>query len=194
MMSHPNTKIPWMTANKIWLVASTLTLSLLIPSTFTTVNAFEVGEDKTVFVAAPRLTRTAATNLSANSPSTYHFTIQVPENADEALKAVTISQKDNPDHINFALDKSNAFIGNSFAGGPDLALADIGGDLSNNPNDFTVVFDKPVQPGETVTVRLRAQRNPSRGGIYLFGVTAFPEGENSSGLYLGSGRLHFYRH
>ena len=194
MMSSPIIKIPWITLKKNWLVASTLTLGLLIPSTFATVNAFEVGENKTVFEATPRLIRTATTNSTVNGPSTYHFTIEVPENAGEALKAVTISQKDNPDHINFALDKSNAFIGNSFAGGPDLALADIGGDLSTNPNDFTVVFDKPVQPGETVTVRLRAQRNPSRGGIYLFGVTAFPEGENSSGLYLGSGRLHFYRH
>ena len=193
MMSHPITKIPWMTAKKNWLVASTLTLSLLIPSTFATVNAFEVGENKAAFVAAPRLTRTAATNLSANSPSIYHFTIEVPENAGEALKAVTISQKDNPDQINFALDKSDAFIGNSFAGGPDLELADIGGDLSINPNDVTFVFDEPVQPGETATVRLRVKRNPSRRGIYMFGVTAFPEGENSSGLYLGSGRLHFNR-
>ena len=193
-MSHPITKIPWITERKIWLVTSTLALSLLIPNISTTVNAYEVGENKTVFLAAPRLTRAATTNLSRNGPSTYHFTIEVPENADEALQAVTISQKDNPVYINFALDKSNAFMGDSLAGGPNLELADIGGDVSVNPNDITVVFDEPVQPGETVTVKLRAERNPSRGGIYLFGVTAFPEGENSSGLYIGSGRLQFYSH
>ena len=193
MMSSPIIKIPWIT-KKIWLVASTLTLGLLIPSTFASVNAFEVGENKTVFEAAPRLIRTATTNSSRNGPSTYHFTIEVPENAGEALKAVTISQKDNPRYINLAVDRSNAFIGDSFAGGPDLELADIGGDLSANPNDVTFVFDEPVQPGETVTVRVRAKRNPRVGGIYLFGVTAFPEGgEDSPGLYLGSGRLHFYK-
>ncbi|MDJ0899964.1 MAG: DUF2808 domain-containing protein [Xenococcus sp. MO_188.B8] len=191
-MSHPIAKIPWITDKKNWLIASTLTLSFLIPSTFAAVNAFEVGENKTVFLAAPRLIRTAATSLSPNGPSTYHFTIEVPENADEALEAVTISQKDNPVHINFALDKSSAFIGDSFAGGTDLELADIGGDLSVNPNDVTFVFDEPVQPGETVTIRLKAKKNPSRGSIFLFGVTAFPEGENSDGLYIGSGRLHFY--
>ena len=191
MMSYPISKIPWITLKKNWLVASTLTLALLIPSTFATVNAFEVGENKTVFEATPRLIRTATTNSTVNGPSTYHFTIEVPENAGEALKAVTISQKDNPDYINLAVNRSNAFIGDSFAGGPDLELADIGGDLSTNPNDVTFVFDEPVQPGETVTVRLKAKRNPRVGGIYLFGVTAFPEGENSSGLYLGSGRLHF---
>ena len=190
-MSYPISKIPWITLKKNWLVASTLTLGLLIPSTFASVNAFEVGENKTVFEAAPRLIRTATTNSTVNGPSTYHFTIEVPENAGEALKAVTISQKDNPDYINLAVNRSNAFIGDSFAGGPDLELADIGGDLSTNPNDVTFVFDEPVQPGETVTVRLKAKRNPRVDGIYLFGVTAFPEGENSSGLYLGSGRLHF---
>ena len=193
-MSHPISKIPWITLKKNWLVTSTLTLGLLIPSTFAAVNALGVVvEKKAIFEASPRLIRTAATNESVNGPSTYHFTIQVPENAGEALKAVTISQKDNPDHINLAVDRSNAFIGDSFAGGPDLELADIGGDLSTNPNDVTFVFDEPVQPGETVTVRLRAKRNPPSEGIYLFGVTAFPEGEDSSGLYLGSGSLHFYR-
>ncbi len=192
MMSYPISKIPWITLKKNWLVASTLTLGLLIPSTFASVNAFEVGENKTVFEATPRLIRTATTNSTVNGPSTYHFTIEVPENAGEALKAVTISQKDNPDYINLAVNRSNAFIGDSFAGGPDLELADIGGDLSTNPNDVTFVFDEPVQPGETVTVRVRAKRNPRVGGIYLFGVTAFPEGgEDSPGLYLGSGRLHF---
>ena len=192
MMSYPISKIPWITLKKNWLVASTLTLALLIPSTFATVSAFEVGENKTVFEASPRLIRTATTNSTVNGPSTYHFTIEVPENAGEALKAVTISQKDNPDYINLAVNRSNAFIGDSFAGGPDLELADIGGDLSTNPNDVTFVFDEPVQPGETVTVRVKAKRNPSVDGIYLFGVTAFPEGgEDSPGLYLGSGRLHF---
>ena len=191
-MSHPITKIPWITVKPIWLVASTLTISLLIPSTFATVNALEVGKNKTVFEAGPRLTRTAATNSSINTPSTYHFTIEVPENAGEALEAVTISPKNNPDNIDFVVNKNSAFIGDSFAGGPNLDLADIGGSLPLDSDDITVVFDEPVQPGETVTVKLRAKRNPSRPGIYLFGVTAFPEGENSSGLYLGSGRLHLH--
>ena len=195
MMSYPISKIPWITLKKNWLVASTLTLGLLIPSTFASVNALEVVvEKKAMFEASPRLIRTATTNSTVNGPSTYHFTIEVPENSGEALKAVTISQKDNPDYINLAVNRSNAFIGDSFAGGPDLELADIGGDLSTNPNDVTFVFDEPVQPGETVTVRVKAKRNPSVDGIYLFGVTAFPEGgEDSPGLYLGSGRLHFYK-
>ena len=116
MMSYPISKIPWIT-KKIWLVASTLTLGLLIPSTFASVNALEVVvEKKAIFEASPRLIRTAATNSTVNGPSTYHFTIKVPENAGEALKAVTISQKDNPDYINLAVNRSNAFIGDRSKG------------------------------------------------------------------------------
>ena len=141
-MSHTITKIPWIT-KPIWLVASTLTIGLLIPSTFATVNALEVGKNKTVFEAAPRLTRTAATNSSINTPSTYHFTIEVPKNAGEALEAVTISPKDNPDNIDFVVNKSSAFIGDSFAGGPDLDLADIGGARSTNSDEVTIVLTNP---------------------------------------------------
>ena len=189
MMSNPNPKIPWMTANKIWLVASTLTFSLLIPSTFTTVNAFEVGEDKAVFLAAPRLTRTAATNLSANGPSTYHFTIQVPADAGEPIRAVRITQQPNLEKIDFVVERTSAFQGDSFAGGPSLSLNSIGG-AAPDSNEVTLEFEKPVQPGETVTVALKA-KNPRLGGVYQFGIEAFPSGENSPGLYLGSAYLRF---
>lgn len=58
--------------------------------------------------------------------------------------------------------------------------------------EVTVAFNPPVQPGKTVTVALRAKKNPTGGGIYLFGIKAFPGGENSYGQFLGYGRLHFY--
>ena len=172
-------------------VAGSLALGILLPTAFLSANAVDIGNGRTAFVRAPRLIRTAATSTSANSPSTYQFTIEVPEDAGEALKAVTISPKQNADKINFKVNKSEAFIGDSFAGGTNLSLANIGGSQIDGSNDVTFVFDEPVEPGNTVTVSLKASRNPRGSGVYLFGVTAFPEGENSPGLYLGSGRLHF---
>ncbi|HEY9294790.1 MAG TPA: DUF2808 domain-containing protein [Phormidium sp.] len=35
-------------------------------------------------------------------------------------------------------------------------------------------------------------RNPCFSGVYLFGVTAFPQGEKAHGQFLGFGRFHFY--
>ncbi len=172
-------------------VAGSLALGILLPTAFLSANAVDIGNGRTAFVRAPRLIRTAASNSSANTPSSYQFTIEVPEDAGEALKAVTISPKKNADKINFKVSKSKAFIGDSFAGGTNLSLANIGGSQMNDSNEVTFVFDEPVQPGNTVTVSLRTNSNPRGGGVYLFGVTAFPVGENSPGLYIGSGRLHF---
>ena len=192
-MSLTINKIGFSAKKNNLLVAVSLALGILIPTTFWSASAFELGDGRTAFLRAPRLIRTAASNSSANSPSTYQFTIEVPENAGEALKAVTISPKNHAQKINFNVSKSKAFMGDSFAGGTNLSLTNIGGSQINGSNEITFVFDEPVQPGNTVTVSLKTKRNPRAGGFYLFGVTAFPEGENSPGLYLGSGQLHFLR-
>ena len=172
-------------------LAGSIAIGILLPTVFLSANAVDIGSGRTTFVRAPRLIRSAASHTSANSSSTYHFTIEVPEDAGEALKAVTIAPKDNAKNIDFNVSESKAFRGDSFAGGTDLALANIGGSQLSDSNEVTIVFDEPVQPGSTVTVSLKAIRNPREDGVYLFGVTAFPEGINSPGLYLGSGRLHF---
>lgn len=39
---------------------------------------------------------------------------------------------------------------------------------------------------------LEAKRNPSRGGTYWFGVTAYPVGEQANGIFLGHRQLTFY--
>ena len=174
-------------------VAVSLALGILLPTAFWSANAFELGDGRTAFLRAPRLIRTAASHSSANSPSTYQFTIEVPKDAGEALKAITISPKNNAQKINFNVSQSKAFMGDSFAGGTNLSLTNIGGSQIKGSKEITVVFDEPVQPGNTVTVSLKTNRNPHRAGFYLFGVTAFPEGEKSPGLYLGSGRFHFLR-
>jgi hypothetical protein len=153
--------------------------------------AFPLGNGRTTFERAPRLIRAATSSRQARtSRATYHFTISVPENAGQPLQAVTISQRQGFDEIAFKTDKSSAFEGDSFAGGPELPLASIGGPQPAD-GDTTVVFDPPVPPGKTVTVALQAKRNPNFPGIYLFGVTAYPVGEGSPGLYLGSRRFTF---
>jgi hypothetical protein len=178
------------------IAASTITLGIIafIPSTSTFVNSYELSNGQTVFLKSPHLIRAAATDSSTGARSNYQFTIEVPKNAGASLKAVTIVQKNSPERIKFDVSESKAFIGDSFAGGPTLALTSIGGEQPSEENSVTVAFDRPVEPGTTVTVSLRALHNPQFGGVYQFGVTAYPVGENSQGLYLGSASLHFLRH
>ena len=134
------------------------------------------------------MTRAAANfNSRNNSAAKYQFTIEVPEDAGEALKSLKITQKENFDTVVFQADKSKASLGSSLSG-DNIPLAAVGGD--SKPGETTVVFDTPVQPGNTVTISVKPKQNPSVDGIYLFSVTVFPTGENSPGLYLGSGRIH----
>ena len=152
------------------------------------VKAVELLDGKKAFENSPRLTRAAANfNSRNNSAAKYQFTIEVPQDAGEALKSVKITQKENADTVVFKTDKSKASLGNSLAGN-NIPLAEVGGE--SQPGETTVVFDTPVEPGNTVTISVKPKQNPSVDGIYLFGITVFPTGENSPGLYLGSGRIH----
>ncbi|MGF1542680.1 MAG: DUF2808 domain-containing protein [Pleurocapsa sp.] len=181
------------TRKSSFIMASILAISVFTPSYITKVRAGDLENPSNIFLNSPRLIRTAPTNSAPNNPAKYHFTIEVPENAGTPLKAVTITQKPNLEQIEFDLSKSTAFLGNSFSGGEIVNLANNTGESPPDTNGVTIVFDQPIQPGNTVTVALKAKRNPFFGTIYLFGVEALPEGENSLALSLGSGRLRLSR-
>jgi hypothetical protein len=74
--------------------------------------------------------------------------------------------------------------------GEALTLGNVTADEENQT--VSVTFDPPVPPGTVVTLGLKAERNPRSGGVYLFGVTAFPPGESAYGQFLGYGRFNFY--
>ncbi|MBW4445225.1 MAG: DUF2808 domain-containing protein [Plectolyngbya sp. WJT66-NPBG17] len=147
---------------------------------------------QTFFSHPPQLIRSASSQLGGYIPSTYEFTLTVPKDAGQALKAVSIAQDKSPELVKFDISSSRAFFGQRFAGGPEIRLASIGGEQPSKPGEATIVFDQPVQPGSTVTVALAVQRNPIWSGIYLFGVTVYPAGENGLSQFLGYGRISLY--
>ena len=157
------------------------------------IPALERASGERVFEKAPRLIRSAANFRTRDTLAHYYFTIEIPEDAGEALKAVTIQQKTNLEEITFYPNKTRAFFGNKFKKDLSIALDStepLVDQASSSINGVKVLLETPVEAGNIVTISLRA-RNPLYGGIYLFGVTAFPEGANSQGMYLGSGRIQF---
>jgi hypothetical protein len=175
--------------------ATALAMGMVIPGSILALsaNAEQFPGGQSFFDHAPRLVRTAASFHSVNTPSTYQFTVKVPEDAGANLQALKIAQDQETYNVSFDPNQSTAFLGNSFAGGPKVPLASIGGEMPAGSDAVTVVFDPPIAPGQTVTVSLQANRNPQDGGVYLFGVTAFPEGEsNRGGLFLGYGQVNVY--
>lgn len=109
---------------------SALVLGVVLPSTLAVMPAEAVRfrDGRTFFNNPPRLIRSAASFKGNNIPgTTYQFTLRVPEDAGEPLEAVKIQQRPNVDTVRFNPSRTRAFAGDSFAGGPTLALANIGG-------------------------------------------------------------------
>jgi hypothetical protein len=146
---------------------------------------------QTFFNHPPQLIRAAASQTGEYVSSIYRFTLTIPQDAGQPLKAVTITQVENLETVKFNISNSKAFLGQRLTADSAIPLASVGGDQPSKPGEVTLVFDQSVQPGNTVTVALAVRRNPSRGGIYLFGVTAYPAGENGLGQFLGYGRISF---
>lgn len=152
--------------------------------------AVQLRDGKVYFKQPPLLLRAVTTFKNVNVwGATYYFTIKLPPNAGEPLQKVDINQHEGFERVRFDLNNSFAFIGKPSNQGKKLPL-NIKSD--RKLKTVSLKFDPPVSPGETVTIALKPVRNPGTDGIYLFGVTAFPAGDNSHGQFLGFGRFHFY--
>lgn len=120
----------------------------------------------------------------------YHFIFYLPETAGESLEKVTIQQRQGFEKIKFQPERTFAFVGqpNNRQQAIEISRA------FTNPEtqEIHVIFARPIPPGTTFTVSLKPRRNPRYGGVYIFGVRAFPCCSQSIGNYLGVGRLHFY--
>ncbi|MGK7934009.1 MAG: DUF2808 domain-containing protein [Microcystaceae cyanobacterium] len=140
----------------------------------------------------PRLVNASVTQRTPNAPSTYLFTLEIPPEATHSIKALVITQRSGLENISFVSTDTRAVLGDKLAQGTPLSLVSIGGEEETETNQVIVVFDEPVEPGNKVTVAVKVRHNPSYGGNYQFGVTAFTDSDHSFPLYLGTVRLHFF--
>ncbi|MFM7574486.1 MAG: DUF2808 domain-containing protein [Snowella sp.] len=154
-------------------------------------QAEALKEQPSFFQHTPYLIQSSGVNISPAAIASVTFSIQVPANARQSLKAITINPITNVETIAFKEADTRAVMGEDYASGTPLALSSIGGEQDPNDKSTTLVFDQPIEPGNTVTVRLKVEKNPLYGGIYLLKITAFPDNQNGHGLPLGNIRLHF---
>jgi hypothetical protein len=155
--------------------------------------AIRLSDGKSYFVHLPSLVDASTTfNHAYAWGATYYFTLVLPENAGEPLGMVMISQKDFPDNIEFNLANTVVFAGIPSSDRTKLGVKAVTWD--DRQKTALITFDPPVAPGQVITIGLSPDHNPRYGGVYLFGVTAFPIGENPQGHFLGYGRLHFYNY
>ncbi|MGK7873918.1 MAG: DUF2808 domain-containing protein [Xenococcaceae cyanobacterium] len=173
-------------------LAITLSVAGILAIPVSSTQAIQLADGTVSFEKSPRLINAVTTYSSVRVwGAKYYFTVNLPENAGEPLQKLTIRQRQGQEYIRFRLDETFAFEGTHRHKGERLTLQTVSRDSETDA--ISVIFDPPIPPGKTFTVGLYPRRNPRYGGVYLFGVTAFPAGENPYGLYLGVGRLHFYR-
>ena len=160
-------------------------------------QAVQLADGKTYFVQPPRFEGATATQKTAYFwGSTYYFTLTVPENAGESLQKVMITPDVAPDRARFDVTQTEAVV-KTRDREARIALKDVTQDPKTHA--IIVTFDQAVAPGGVVRIGLYATRNPDIGGVYLYGVTAYPTGEQPYGQFLGYGRIQisdpsFFRH
>jgi hypothetical protein len=153
--------------------------------------AGQFPDGRIFFESSPTLVNFFATFQSVRAwGAKYYLIIALPPSLGAPLGTVTIQQQPNIQTIAFLVDQTFAFLGDRNQRGENLTLKST--TFDPNTQTITVIFDPPVPPGNTVSIGLKPVQNPDYGGIYQFGITAYPPGDNSPGLALGVGRLTIY--
>lgn len=145
-----------------------------------------LAQEISFFRYSPRLVRSNATFKMPDVISTYIFEIVIPENADNNLNKVVINQQINLETITFFPEDSRAFIIN----GKEREIEANFTLNTDGKNEIIINLLQPVKAGEKLKLAIKA-RNPLYSGIYQFGVTVYPEGNNPQSLYLGNARFSF---
>lgn len=153
-------------------------------------QAVQLADGTVAFAKPPTLIDAITTFRAVRARGAkYYFTLFLPQTADEPLQKITINLRQGADEIDYRLDETIAAVGTARNRTDEIAIAETLFDAETET--VTITLAKPISPGTTFTVGLKPKRNPDFGGTYLFGVTAFPAGEKSQGIYLGAARLQF---
>lgn len=166
--------------------------SLALSSSVCFAQSLQTPENQTFFTGQPPSLISAETLTSSiNWPdSHYYFIFNLPKNSVESVGKIIIQQQPNVETIQFNLSNTYAFRGTQNSPGQALKFK-----VNQDPKTqaITILFDPPIPPGNTFSIRLEANQNPSSSGVYLFNVNAFPFGNNAMGMDMGVGRLSFYQ-
>lgn len=166
-----------------------LTVSYPVINLCAPMYAVTLRDGITAFAGQPRLISVTTTNNSIRAWSAvYYFTIELPEDATEPLKMLEIVQTEGFDVPRYELERTQVFVGDRRNQGKSFTLEAV----THRDRILTLTLEEAIPPGTTFTVGLYPIRNPKTTGVYLFGVTAFPQGEKPQKAFLGFGRLHFY--
>jgi len=151
-------------------------------------QAIQFSDGRTSFGVPFQLSEARTSQASVRfRGATYYFTFDLPKTATQPLHRVKIRQKGGS-LVEFNGRRTLAYLNREPKQNCQLGEVKV----NSKNQEVDLVFDTPIQPGQTVTVGLGPFENPSASGIYKFGVTAFPEGDKPQEQFLGYGPLRFF--
>lgn len=171
--------------------ANTISNLLIAPA-----EAVQLRDGKTYFVHLPTFLEAETTiNRIYAWGATYYFAIALPKNMGEPLQSLEIFQAEGFDTVDFILNDTVAYL--QPTSGDRINILSKTEILPNqDKRKLTVTFDPPIPANSEINskliVGLRPVHNPRYDGVYLFGVSASPQGDRPNSQFLGYGRLHFY--
>lgn len=171
------------------LILGTITLSIgASAANSPSAQAIQFSEGRTSFGIPFRLGESRTTQASVRfRGATYYFTFDLPKTAIQPLHRIKIRQN-NGALVEFDSTRTKAFLNRDSK--QDCPLGEVKVDAKTQEVDL--IFDPPIQPGNTVTVGIGPFENPSMAGVYNFGVKAFPPGGQAQEQFLGYGPLRFF--
>ena len=143
------------------------------------------------FRSSPRLAKSYTSFSSTNVLSRYNFYIDIPSQAENNLSRIIINQQPNLEIIKIYPQKTKVFLLKDAGEILVSNSTDLIVDKHENTSQIIINLSESIPAGSRLKIVLRAI-NPLYDGIYQFGVTVEPEGENPRSLYLGNARFHFY--
>jgi hypothetical protein len=168
-------------------------MAIMSPPMFNAVRAIQYSDGTTGFSYPLRLSQARTTrNIVGERHPTYYISFDFPAAAEESLHSVVISLDEGRRDSTFSyrLDATQA-LAHTPDGDEVLPLGNILQDPTTKA--LTLQFDPPVPAGNPITLALKPNRNPRFEGVYLFGVQAFPTGQNPEPTFVGYARLSFYQ-
>ena len=173
-------------------ISSKMIDNFLTPSA----EAVQLRDGKTYFVQLPMLleAETTVNRIYARS-ATYYFVIALPQNMGEPLQKLEINQTEGFEPIAFISNDTRTYLQPPSR---DRVIVSSKTEIlpSQDRDKVIITFDPPIPasnaPNSQLIIGLRPVHNPRYEGVYLFGVTAIPQGNQPHSQFLGYGRLSFY--
>jgi hypothetical protein len=166
-----------------WVTACALALATVAGSS---ALAVQVADGTVYFNRAPQLVNTSGYGRLAPFATDFVFSIYTPPDAGEPLQRIDIDLGDFGPELVISQVRV-ALLDRVSEAPPTIARTTERTEAGRRI--LSLVLSQPVAPGRTVAVDLRTAQISRLGGVYLFGITAFPRGEKAHGQFLGFGRV-----